>query len=523
VPAPRDAVIIGAGLNGLVCARRLAEKGLKPLVLDRREVAGGQCVTEEFAPGFRCSAVYDSGVGVLPGFAMRMTHLLALSPDGRALRLRGLHDDPASIAPFSRRDADRFPEFLATFTKVCQVLGPLFQMTPPDIDAPSAGELWELAKAGRRFRKLGDKEMFRLLRWAPMAAADLVGEMFDTELLRAALAARGCFGTALGPWSAGTGAVMLLQAAACGTPLGPMLTPALGGMGAYSSALAAAAQKAGAEIRTGAEVAQILVKDGRAAGVALASGEEIPARAVVSAADPRQTLLRLTDQVHLDPGFVAKIRNYRCAGTVARVHLALDGLPEFRDHQYLSGGAPGGDGAHPLAGARIHIGHELDYLERAFDHSKYGEFSSQPYLEAFIPTLLDPSLAPAGSHVMSVHAQYAPFTLRAGDWDSRGDALGNAVVRALADYFPDLPEKILHRRVITPLDLEKTYGLTGGHLFHGELALDQLFTMRPVIGWARYRTPLEGLWLCGAGTHPGVGFGGESGRNAAREILKSLR
>ncbi len=513
-----DIVIIGAGINGLVCAHRLAQAGLKPLVLERRDIVGGQCVTEEFHPGFRCSPVYDTGMGIRSGFPFRMTHLLAPAPDGRSLRLRGLGKDPEAIAQFSKRDARKYPEFAQAFTQTSRILSQLFALPPPDIDDPSAAEMWDLAKLGRSFRKLGEKEMFRLLRWGPMAAADLVGEMFETELLRAALAARGCYGTNYGPWSAGSAAAMLLQAAAGGGPLGAVVLPAGGGMGSYAQAVADDARQSGAVIRTGAEVAQVLVKDGVAAGVALSSGEEVAAKTVISSADPKRTLLGMTDPVQLDPSLVVKMRNYRCTGTVARVHLALDGLPVFKALADTSKATP--DQGHPLAAARIHIGHEIDYLERAFDHSKYGEFSQQPWLEACIPTLLDSTLAPGGKHVMSIHVQYAPYKLRGTTWDEQCDALGDAVVRTLAEYAPDLPGKIIHRHVITPLDLERTYGLTGGHLFHGELALDQLFIARPLLGWARYRTPIRGLWLCGAGTHPGVGFSGESGRNAAAEVLR---
>jgi len=290
-------------------------------------------------------------------------------------------------------------------------------------------------------------------------------------------------------------------------------------MGALAQALAASAKQAGAEIRTGAAVGRILVKNGAVTGVALESGEEIAAGAVISSADPRRTFLRLVDPVHFEPDFLVKMQNYRSKGTTAKVNLALDGLPEFTALR----GAGGRDVAATTLGGRIHIGPEIDYLERAFDDSKYGEFSREPYLDVTIPTLSDPALAPAGKHVMSIAMQFAPYKLKAGDWNTRRDELAAAVIKTLAGYAPNLPGMILARQVITPLDLEETYGLTGGHIFHGELALDQLFTMRPLLGWARYRTPLRGLYLCGSGTHPGAGLTGASGANAAREILKDLR
>ena len=389
--------------------------------------------------------------------------------------------------------------------------------TPPSIDKPSTGDYWNLLKAGKALRGLGNKDMFRLLRWGPMAVADLVAEWFETEILRATVAARGIFGTFLGPWSAGSSAVLLLRAAADPHPAGAALF-ARGGMGSVTQAMAAAAMQAGAEIRTGEEVSRINARNGAVTGVVLASGEEIPASTIISNADPRRTFLRLVDPDHLDPGFLAQMQNYRCQGTVAKVNLALGGLPDFRA-LVATGGATG---ATNLVG-RIHIGPEIDYLERAFDAAKYGDFSRQPILDVRIPSIADPSLASGGRHVMSITMQFAPYKLKNGDWKTQREALGDVVVNTLADYIPNLPGLILHRQVITPLDLEETYALTGGHIFHGELSLDQLFTMRPLLGWARYRTPLDGLYLCGSGTHPGAGLTGACGSNAAREILKDFR
>jgi phytoene dehydrogenase-like protein len=285
-----------------------------------------------------------------------------------------------------------------------------------------------------------------------------------------------------------------------------------GGIGAVTQAMAAGAKEAGAEIRTGAEVKQIVVKDGTAFGVVLANSEEIRAKAVISNGDPRRTLLKLVDPAHLAPDFVLKLQHYRMPGTVAKMNLALSGLPKFI-------ALNGNDAA--LRG-RIHIGPEIDYLERAFDESKYGGFSSRPYLEVTIPSLTDPSLAPAGKHVMSAYMQYAPFELKGTDWNTQRDALGNTIVNTLAEYAPDLPGLVEDAQIITPQDLEDNYGLSRGHIFHGELALDQFFTMRPLLDWARYQTPIRNLFLCGSGTHPGAGLTGGSGWNAAREILKTL-
>jgi phytoene dehydrogenase-like protein len=354
--------------------------------------------------------------------------------------------------------------------------------------------------------------MFSLLRWAPMAVADLAAEFFETELLRATVAARGIFGTFFGPWSAGTGLLLLLRAAADPAGSGSF---AVGGAGAITQAMAAAAQQAGAEIRTGAEVIEISVKNGVAQGVVLSTGEQILARAVISNADPKRTFLKLTDPSLLSPSFTKRLQNYRMNGTVAKVNLALSGLPKFTALV----------GNEESLASKIQIGPEIDYLERAFDESKYGNFSSAPYLEVTIPSLIDPSLAPKGKHVMSIYMQYAPYKLKTGSWqdESQRFALGDTVVKTLTQYAPDLRGKILHHQIITPQDLEDTYGLTGGHIFHGELALDQIFTMRPMLDWARYRTPIHNLYLCGSGTHPGTGLTGGSGANSAREILKDLK
>jgi phytoene dehydrogenase-like protein len=437
----------------------------------------------------------------------------ALSPEGRALSLyQDAGRSAQEISTFSQKDAAKYPEFEQSLEKIAKVIQDALATTPPNIDDPSRGDLWSMLKTGRAIRKLGRKDMFRLLRWGPMAVADLASEYFETELLRAVIAARGVFGTFLGPWSAGSALVLLIRAAADPHPAGGAAFAA-GGMGALTQAMASAAKAAGAEIRTGAEVIEIRVQNGAASGVLLSTGEEVSAKAIISNADPKRTLLKLTDPVHLSPDFVQKLQHYRGNGTVAKVNLALSGLPKFT-------ALKDGDGA-ALRG-RIHIGDEIDYLERAFDESKYGNFSRQPFLEATIPSLTDPTLAPEGKHVMSIYMQYAPYKLK-GDWEQQRKALGQTVVQKLAQYAPNLPELILTHQIITPRDLEEVYGLTGGQIFHGDLALDQFFTMRPLLDWARYRTPIENLYLCGSGTHPGAGLTGGSGANAAREILKELK
>jgi phytoene dehydrogenase-like protein len=519
-------VVIGAGVNGLTAAAYLSKAGFAPLVLERRSIVGGTAVTEEFHPGYRSSSVAQSaawlprivgdlGLGGVK-FLRSEVRVFAPSRDGRALLL---FDDPkrtaSELSRFSEKDARRWAEFHESLGRLGRFLQKLLCATPPSPDKPTAQDIFGLLKAGRGFRSLPRKDAWRLLRWGPMAVADFAGEWFDTEPLRATLAARGIHGMSAGPRSGGTTANLLLRAAFDPHSAGPGAF-VQGGMGALSAALSATARAAGAEIRTQAEVVRVTTRGGRASGVALSSGEEIRARAVVSSADPKRTFLGLLDPMELDPDFSAKIRNYRSTGMVAKVHLALSGLPEF---PALGNAA---DGRAALSG-RIHVGDDIDDLERAFDAAKYGSFSERPWCEATIPTVADPSLAPPGGHVMSVHVQYAPYRLREGDWVSRREALGDAVVSTLGSVCPGLPGLIVARKVVTPLDLEQTYGLTGGHIFHGEHALDQLYAARPLLGWARYRTPVEGLYLCGAGTHPGGGITGAPGANASREILKDLK
>jgi phytoene dehydrogenase-like protein len=330
------------------------------------------------------------------------------------------------------------------------------------------------------------------------------------------IAARGIFGANAGPWSAGTCAAILLQAAIDGSATGASVF-VKGGMGALTQALAKAVTEAGGEIRTDSEVTGIKVANDRVASVVLSSGVELPAWTAVSSADPGVTFLDLLTYGELDPSFRNRIQNYRANGTVAKVHLALSALPKFAGIECADGNC-----VEKLSG-RLHVGPDIDYLERAFDAAKYGDFSPRPYLEITIPTLTDPSLAPDGLHVMSIHAQFAPYRLRGGEWDSRREELGDTIVETLSEYAPNLKELIVARKVLTPLDLERTFGMTGGHIHHGEMSLDQLFTFRPVIGCAQYRTPIKGLYLCGSGTHPGGGVTGAPGMNASREIIKDLK
>lgn len=493
--AKYDVIIVGGGHNGLVAACYLAKSGLKTLVLERREVVGGGAELDNATGPFSPQVIADLGLKL--ELTTPRVRVLALSDDGRSLCIYN-NDVGATvkeIEKFSARDAKSYPEFVESFSRIGRVLAPLLSMTPPSIDQPSKGDVWQLGKIGLAFRGLGKKDEYRLLRWGPMAVADLVAEWFETELLRATVAARGIHGAFAGPWSAGTSLGLLWQAAMDGSAIGPSRS-VKGGMSALAQALADAARSAGAEIRTSADVAQI---DG--AKVILRNGEEVEARAVVSNADPRTTFLKLVDPVELDPNFLLKMRNYRAPGTVAVVKLKLSGKPNFK----------GVDSEEKLTG-RIHIGPEIDYLERAFDAAKYGEFSRAPYLDIALE-----------EHAMSIHVQFAPFKLKEGDWNTRREEFADAVLNCLEAYAPDIKNLIVSRQVITPLDLEQTYGLSGGHIHHGEQTLDQFFTFRPLIGWAQYRTPLKRLYLCGAGTHPGGGVTGMPGANAAREIARDFK
>jgi phytoene dehydrogenase-like protein len=532
MPIGQKVVLIGGGHNALVAAFYLAKGGFKPVILERREMVGGGAITEEFHPGFKASTLSHTLGPLRADIAREMQlerfnlqifrpnpRVFAPAPDGRGLLF---YDDAAktagAISHLSAKDGAKYTEFAKGLEKVCGVFNQIASITPPGIDKPSPEDLWNLLVTGRGIRRLGKMGMMDLLRWGPMAVADFVSEFFETELLRAVIAARGIFGANLGPWSAGSTAVLLLRAAADPHPVGSAAFPR-GGLGEFSRALADAAKNAGVEIRLDAEVTQIRTKNGAVAGVVLANGEEISCEAVVSGVDPKRTFFQLLEPASLDPVFAMRIKNFRARGNVAKVHLALADLPTFPS----LANAVGPDGFHEALSGRIHIGHEIDYLEKAFDATKYGEISTAPYLDVTIPTLLDPSLAPAGKHVLSAYFQFAPYQLKEGNWHDRRGELVNGVIRTLGMYSPNLANLVEAAHVITPTDLEETYGYTGGHIFHGELALDQIFTMRPVLDWARYQTPVRGLFLCGNGTHPGNGLTGACGANAVKEIIHELR
>ena len=518
-----DTIVIGGGVNGLTCAAMLAKSGVRTLLLEQRGELGGCAAESTIAPGFNVPTLAHATGPVrrdvveelqlyLHGLAFDSSPIQTstLSPDGRPLVI---WEDPqktaAGLRAWSARDAERWPAFQATLRRIGALIGSLFVNTPPSVDAPSARDVFALMHTLGDFRSLPREDQWRLLRWGPMAVADLVSESIDTELLRATVSADGIFGAMLGPWSAGSGLQLLLSSAnrALEWPAGGLVR---GGPVALARALEAAAIRFGVEIRTGCTVERVNVTDDRAVGVTIGGGEVVEARLIVSGVDPKRTFLQLCDADHLPPEFLWRIKHYRSRGTLAKVNLALSALPSFT-------GA-----TREMLGGRVRLAPDLDYLERAFDHAKYGRFSTAPWIEFTMPSIGDPTLAPPGAHVLSAYAQFAPYQLRDGNWDTSRDALGDTVVKTLTQYAPDLGSLIVERQTLTPLDLERGWGLTGGHIFHGELSLDQFFTMRPLLGFGRYQTPLKGLFLCGSGAHPGTGLTGGSGMNAAREIARAF-
>jgi phytoene dehydrogenase-like protein len=517
-----DVAVIGGGHNGLVCAAYLARAGRKVLVLERRERVGGAAMTEEVFPGFRFS-VFSYVVSLLRPEIIRELdlprhglHILPLEstltplPNGDYLAQWNDHDqNRRELARHSLRDAEAYDEFGMMLHQMARAVKPLLAMAPPNPSSFSPRELLGMARLGRYFRSMKKEHFYRLNKLLTMSSADFLDEWFETEALKATKSASGIIGTLLGPRSPGTAYVLLHHYMGELDGVFRAWGFAKGGNGSVSAAIADAARAAGAEIRTSAAVSKILVKRGRAIGVVLESGEEIKARLVVSGADPRRTFMELVGEKHLPGEFVDSIRRFRFRGSSAKVNLALGELPDFT---CLPGRGP------HLRGA-ISISPSVEYLERAYDEAKYGEISRRPYMDIVIPSMIDPAMAPPGKHVMSIFVQYAPYHVNGGWTDARREALGDAVIDTLSQFAPNLKSAILHRQVITPADIERIVGLAEGNIFQGELTLQQMFFLRPVPAWAKYRTPLAGLYQCGAGTHPGGGVMGASGRNAARAIL----
>jgi phytoene dehydrogenase-like protein len=533
VPRDRsyDAIVVGGGHNGLTAAAYLAGAGLRALVLERRPLLGGASATEEPWPGFKLqTAAYTYSLMrpvVVRELELERHGLEVIAydpslflpfPDGRHLCLWADHERTlAEIAKFSKRDAEAWTRVEAMFTRLAHFIEPMLDQPPPDPGSRRPRDLFGMLALAARARGLARRDLYQLVRLMQLSASDFLDEHFESEQVKVALGLFSIIGTQGGPRTPGTAYVLLhhVMGTATQTAGASVWGFVRGGMGMVGEAIAAAARERGAEIRTGSEVARVLVRDGRVTGVALSSGEEIHARLVLSNADPKRTFLTLVDERELPPDFLADIRNFRIEGTSAKVNMVLSELPDWK-------AVPGRQVGFQHRGV-MDIAPSLEYLERAWDECKYGWYSSRPYCDIAIPSVHDRTLCPEGYHSCSVFVQYAPYHLRDGSWEQEREKLGDVVVDTIAEYAPNVRDAIVHRQVLSPFDLEQRFGLTHGNIFHGEITPDQIFFLRPVPGWARYRTPIEGLYLCGAGTHPGGGVMGACGRNAAREALRGRR
>ncbi len=576
-----DTLLIGAGINGLTAAAYLAKNGKKVLILERKPAPGGIAVTEEFAPGYRASMVADGagyvspvvardlaladfGLEYLPSAPARGERSSTAAqnapplgvvafcpqPNGDALTIwQDTARTVEEIKRFSKKDAEKYPQFVDLMGKIAGVVRELLHQTPLALPDLSFADVWGMRALAGPLNRLGRKNVSQLLRALPMPVADLLNEWFESDALKGAIAANGIRDITFGPMEAGTAYTLLYKWALSHSGLFRSTGQVKGGMGALTEVLVKVGKNAGAELRLGAEVAEICVDNGKTTGVRLTSGEFIPAQTVISSADPRTTFLKLLNPARLDASFVRHVQQIKYRGSTARLVLALAGLPTF--------GVQDGRAPELLRGA-IQISPSINYLQRAFDHVKYGEFSRRPYLDIRIPSLADPTLAPRG-HVMTITVKYAPYHLRSGTgvphyeqgtlvvthdsagggtedarhptvphyertheqgWDTAREPFTATVLDTLAEYAPDIREKIVASKLLTPCDLEREYGLPEGNLNHGEMTLDQFFHMRPVPGWAGYQTPVEGVYVCGSGTHPGGGITGLPGRNAASQCLE---
>ena len=516
-----DAIIIGGGHNGLTAAAYLARAGKDVLVLERRYVLGGAAVTEEVFPGFKfsvCSYVVSLLKAniirelMLPKFGLELLPLEStFTPLDNDYLMRTADRDETyrEMYRHSPRDAETYTRFGPLMGQIGMAVRPILETIPPNAIRPSFPDLSAMKKLLNHFKTLSSEQFEYLTKLMTMSSADFLDEWFEFEPLKATMSASGIIGTFMGPRSPGSAYVMLHHY--MGDIDGAFRAWGFqrGGTGAVSMAIARSAEYFGAKIMTEAPVEKVIVNNGRAIGVALENGDEYKADKVISALDPKLSFLKMVDETDLPNDFVTDIKNFRIRGSSGKVNLALDSLPEFT--------CLPGNGPH-LRGA-ISISPDFDYIEKAYDDAKYGNFSEVPYIDIIIPSVLDPEMAPPGKHVMSCFVQYAPYNINGGWDDQKREDFGDAVINALARFAPNIKDIILHRQVLTPADIESTFGLTEGNIFHGELTLQQLFALRPAVKWANYKTPITNYYQCGSGTHPGGGITGSPGEMAAKKIL----
>jgi phytoene dehydrogenase-like protein len=524
-----DAVVVGGGHNGLTAAAYLAWAGLTTLVLERRDIVGGCCVTEEIAPGCRVSTTSYIASMLRPEvisdlrlaeYGLRMVPcdpaIQVPFPDGHVVpwwadRRRA----KAEFATISAKDAETFVEVDDRLKKLARYLQPFFMEPPPEIDTRSMRGWGDLFRVGKKFRGISSDEVSQLIYFLTGSLGEFLDHNYESEKIKTLFLANNVYGKHGGPYQPGTAIGLLFHLLSGGEhERQGFYGHVMGGMGAITQALAASGRKLGVEIRTSAPVAQIDVRDGRARGVVLEDGTEIRARIVLSNADPKRTFLKMVAASELPNEFLHSIRCIKMEGPCAKVNLVLDAEPRFT-------------GTSPTASALERTFYtlvpSLAFAERCYDIAKFGEIPEELWVDCVVSSNADPSLAPAGKHILTCFVQYVPYHLREGNWDEKRELLGNRVIKKIAEYAPNLPNAIVARQVLTPLDLERTYGLTEGNIFHGDLRLEQLFFMRPVSGWSQYRTPVDGLYLCGAGTHPGGGVTGAPGHNAAHQALRDWK
>ena len=524
-----DAIIVGAGHNGLTAAAYLAGAGLSTLVLERRDIVGGCCVTEEISPGCRASTTSYIASMLRPEIirdlelASHGLRMVACDPpllvpflNGRIIRWQSTPEKTAEeFRQYSERDARTFRRVDNQLKKLARYLQPFFLEPPPKIEARGLDALGELLRVGKRFRSISGEEIAQLVSFMTGSLGDFLDRNYESEQVKTLFLANNVYGKHGGPYQPGTALGLLFHLLSGGDhELQGFSGHVIGGMGAITNALAAAGRKRGVEIRISAPVAQILSRNGRTRGVALEDGTEINSKVVLSNADPKRTFLGMVDPQELSDEFRSQISGIKMAGPCAKVNFVLSEEP--RVNGMPSGATLGERSLFTLVPS-------LEFAERCYDIAKYGEIPEELWVDCVVASNVDDTLAPKGRHVMTTFVQYVPYKLRHGTWDENRDLLGDRVVKKIAEYAPNVPGSIIARQVLTPLDLERTYGLTEGNIFHGDLTLEQLFFMRPVPGWAQYRTPIKGLYLCGAGAHPGGGVTGAPGHNAARQVLRDFR